>query len=60
METTQGIFLYSYLHLKLAKPLWFFFLSFMLFSSTKSENKRVEQERKGERGGDPNNVYTCK
>jgi hypothetical protein len=39
METTQGISLYSYLHLKLAKTLCFPYV----FSSTKLEEKRVEQ-----------------
>jgi hypothetical protein len=34
METTQGISLYSYLHLKLAKTL-FFFLSYMFFLQQK-------------------------
>jgi hypothetical protein len=48
METMQGKSLYSYLYLKLAKTL-FLFLSFMFFSSTKSENWRVVQVlRKGD------------
>jgi hypothetical protein len=65
MEATQGISLYSYLHLKLAKTLCFPFILYV-FSSTKSENKRVEQVLPGgggdkEKGrGGPNNVYTCK
>jgi hypothetical protein len=42
METTQGISLYSYLHLKLQKY-HVFLIIFYVFSSTKSENKRVEQ-----------------
>jgi hypothetical protein len=41
MKTTQGNFRCSYLYLKLAKASCF---SFYLFSSTKSEKKRVEQE----------------
>jgi hypothetical protein len=62
METIQGISLYSYLYLKLVKNAMFFFLSFMFFSATKSDNKRAEQDLLGggeERGG-TNNVYTCK
>jgi hypothetical protein len=62
METTQGISLYSYFYLKLTKmPYFSYYL--LCFSSTKSENKRVEQvlpEGKGERGDGPNNVYTYK
>jgi hypothetical protein len=42
MEVTQGIPLYSYLHLKLAKLYAFLFILYV-FSSTKSENKRVKQ-----------------
>jgi hypothetical protein len=41
METTQGISLYSCLYLKLAKMPCFSFY-FLCFSSTKSENRRVE------------------
>jgi hypothetical protein len=41
LVTTLGISLYSYLYLKLAKML-FFHISYV-FSSTKSENQRVEQ-----------------
>jgi hypothetical protein len=69
METTQGIFLYSYLYLKLAKC-HVFLIIFYVFSSTKLENKRADQvllEGKGEgerryvwRGDGPNNAYTCK
>jgi hypothetical protein len=57
------IALYSYPYLKLAKiPC---FSIFYVFSLTKLENKRVEQvlpghKGGGERGGGPNNVYTCK
>jgi hypothetical protein len=40
MEIPQGNSLCSYLYLKLPKMLCF---SFYLFSSTKSENRRVEQ-----------------
>jgi hypothetical protein len=58
MEATLGFSLYSYLYLKLAKTL--------CLSSTKSENKRVEQVLPGrgagerQEGGGPNNVYICK
>jgi hypothetical protein len=50
METAQGISLYSYFYLKLAKMSCF---SYYVFSSTKSENKRAEQvlPRGGETGG---------
>jgi hypothetical protein len=41
MEATQGISLYSYLYLKLAYHHVFLFS--YVFSSTKLENKRVEQ-----------------
>jgi hypothetical protein len=61
METTQGISLYSYLHLKLQKY-HVFLIIFYVFSSTKSENKRVEQVLPGGGGrevGSPNNVHTC-
>jgi hypothetical protein len=43
MEISQGNSLYSYLYLKLDKNVMFFFLSFIFFSSTKTENRRVEQ-----------------
>jgi hypothetical protein len=42
MEATLGISLYSYLYLKLAKCYVFLIIS-CVFSSTKLENKRVEQ-----------------
>jgi hypothetical protein len=42
METTQGISLHSYPHCKLAKHCVFLFI-LHVFSSTKSENKRVQQ-----------------
>jgi hypothetical protein len=63
METTQRISLYSYLYLKLACH--DFLIIFYVFSSTKSENKRVDQvlpRGRGWRawGGGPNNVCTCK
>jgi hypothetical protein len=58
MEATLGISLYSYLHLKLGKTLSL--LSLMFFSSTKLENKRVEQvllRRRG-RGEMTQTMYT--
>jgi hypothetical protein len=48
METTQGISLYNYLYLKLAKPP--FFSMFYVFCSTKSENTSVGQVLPGEGG----------
>jgi hypothetical protein len=51
MVTTLGIFLYSYLYLKLAKML-VLIISYV-FSSRKLENKRAEQvlPRSGDGGG---------
>jgi hypothetical protein len=47
METTQGISLYSYLYLKLAKNAMFL-LSSYVFSSTKLEHRRgFGTDRKG-------------
>jgi hypothetical protein len=43
MKTTQGISLYSYLYLKLAKMPCFSYYLLWFFSSTKSENRRAEQ-----------------
>jgi hypothetical protein len=40
MEATLRISLYSYLFLKLAKTPWF---SYLVFSSTKLENRKVKQ-----------------
>jgi hypothetical protein len=56
MEAMVGISLYIYLYVKLAKC-----YVFLIFSSTKLENKRAEQVvlGKGWRGRCPNNVYTC-
>jgi hypothetical protein len=42
MEAMLGISLYTYLYLKLAKMYAFPIISYV-FSSTKSENKRVDQ-----------------
>jgi hypothetical protein len=63
METTQEIFLYSYLYLKLAKmPCFSYYL--YVFSSTKvgeQEGGIDSAWRWGEgRGGGSNNIYTCK
>jgi hypothetical protein len=62
MDTTQGISLYSYLHLKLAKMPCFSFYIIWFFSSTKLENKRAEQVLASGSGGGggPENVCTCK
>jgi proline dehydrogenase len=60
METTQGISLYSYFYLKLAKHN-VFLIFFYVFSSGKSESKKEEQVLHGVGGrGGPNNVFTCK
>jgi hypothetical protein len=49
METTQGISLYTYLYLKLAKmPCFSYYL--YVFSSTKWENKKTEQVLPGNVG----------
>jgi hypothetical protein len=52
MEATLGISLNSYLYLKLAKCYAFLIISYV-FSSTKSETKRVEEvmSRSGVGGG---------
>jgi hypothetical protein len=49
MEAKLGISLYSYLYLKLAKCYVFLIVSYV-FSSTKLENKRVEQVLPGSGG----------
>jgi hypothetical protein len=53
MEAVLGISLYNYFYLKLSHYLY-------VFSSTKSENKRMEQVFPGNMGGGANKVYTCK
>jgi hypothetical protein len=50
MEATLGISLYSYLYLKVAKCIVFVIISYV-FSSTKLENKRVEQILPGSGAG---------
>jgi hypothetical protein len=57
-EAMLGISLYRYLYLKLAKCCIFLIISY-IFSSTKLENKRMEQVPPGSRvrEGGPNNVY---
>jgi hypothetical protein len=62
MEATIGIFLYSYLYLKLAKMLC---LSYYLIFSLQKNWRTTEWNRfcleggVGERRGGLNNVYTC-
>jgi hypothetical protein len=60
MEAMLAISLYNYLYLKLAKH-YVFLLIIYVFSSTKSENKNVEQVLPGGwgKGGGLNNVYIC-
>jgi hypothetical protein len=68
METKQGISLYSYLYSILAKmPCFSYYL--LVFSSTKSENRKKEQVLPKSGGGGVSiggmewwhkNVYTCK
>jgi hypothetical protein len=66
METTVGIFLYSYLYPKIGKHYVFLIMSYV-YSSTKLENKRVEQVLPRSRvwgrgwkegGGGPQTMYT--
>jgi hypothetical protein len=61
MEAAQGISLYSDLYLKLAKC-YVSLIIFLVFCSTKSENKRAEHVLSRSRMGEAaaNNVYTCK
>jgi hypothetical protein len=62
MEAKQGISLYSYLHLKLAKTLCFsFYLLWFFFNKIREQEDRTgsAQTQGGGRGG-PNNVYTYK
>jgi hypothetical protein len=71
MEAMIGISLYSFLFSHVSKNAMSFLLSHV-FSSTKLENKKVEQVLLRSRrwkvgkvgqlggGGGPNNVYTCK
>jgi hypothetical protein len=49
MEAMLGISLYSYLHIKLAKHCAFLIIPYV-FSSTKLENKRMEQVLPRSRG----------
>jgi hypothetical protein len=60
MEAILGLFLYSYLYLKVAKPPC---LSCFLFNKIGEQDKRADQVLLGSRGcggGDPDNVHTCK
>jgi hypothetical protein len=64
MKTTQGISLYSYFCIKLAKY-HVFLIIFYVFSSTKLENRRAEGGVRGRMApgggiGGTNNIYTCK
>jgi hypothetical protein len=56
IETMLGISLYSYVYLKLAKPLCFSYYLYV-FCSTKSEKKRAQQVLPGSGVGGPNNLY---
>jgi hypothetical protein len=71
LETTLGIFLYSYLYLKLAKMLClFYYLLCFLFNEIGQLEGRTDsiwKRGKGlgvlrweERGGGSNTVYACK
>jgi hypothetical protein len=57
VEAMLGISLYSYLYLKLAKPLYlsYYRLCFLFNKIGKQESITGD-----ERGGGTNNVYTCK
>jgi hypothetical protein len=62
METTQGISLYCYPYLKLAKTPCF---SYYLLCFFLQQNQRTRVQNRfypevGEEGLGPNNVYTCK
>jgi hypothetical protein len=59
METTQGISLYGFLHLELAKMLCFCFYLVGFFFNKIGE-KRAEQVLPGGTVVGGNNVYTCK
>jgi hypothetical protein len=56
MEASLGTSLYSYLHLKLAKML--FFLLSLMFSLQQNQRTHFAQKQRVV-GGGPNNVYTC-
>jgi hypothetical protein len=61
METTQGISLYGYLYLKLAKmPCFSYYLSYIFFFYKIREQECGTDSAQRQGGGDPNNVYTCK
>jgi hypothetical protein len=62
METVLGISLYSYLYLKLAKPICLsYYLLCFLFNIIGEEESRTGSSQKwgGVGGGGPNKVYTC-
>jgi hypothetical protein len=50
METTQGISLYSYLHLKLAKMLFFLFILCFFFNKIREQEGRTDSAGEGVRG----------
>jgi hypothetical protein len=61
MEAMLGISLYSYLYLKLAKPLYFsYYLMFFLQKTRRIRGQNRFCWEAGVGGGGPNNVYTCK
>jgi hypothetical protein len=64
MEATLGLSLYSYLYLKLAKPLRLsYYLLCYLFNKIGEETGTGSAQKQGRwgrgGGGGPNNVYTC-
>jgi hypothetical protein len=60
MEATLGISLYSSLYLKLAKMPCFSYLLCFSFNKIREERETGSALKQEERGGGPNNVYTCK
>jgi hypothetical protein len=66
---TLGIFLYSYLYLKLAKTIYLsYYLLCLLFNKIREQEGRICSAQKWQGGGGgleewgvgQNNVYTCK
>jgi hypothetical protein len=60
MEETQGISLYSYLYLKLAKTPYFSFYPSWFFFYKIREQEGGTGSALSQLGVGPNNVYTCK
>jgi hypothetical protein len=59
METTQGISLYSYFYLKLAKtPCFYNLLCFFFYKIGEQEGRTGSAHRQREQGSCTNNVYT--